>query len=66
MAVMTVGITSPTQVGQPNARAPTLPIAMPTQPRMNMFMNTCQPASQPRSSSAPSPPKRSTCHSAWV
>jgi hypothetical protein len=41
-------------------------MAIPTQPRMNMFMNTCQPASQPRSNSDPRPLNRSVCHSACV
>jgi hypothetical protein len=64
-AVIMVGTTRPTHNGHPNASSQTLPIAMPTQPRMNMFMNTCHPASHPLRSSAPIPPNRMICHSAW-
>jgi hypothetical protein len=52
---MRVGITSPTHTGQPKTRAPTFPMAIPTHPRMNMFMKTCHPASHPLRSSAPRP-----------
>ena len=41
-------------------------MAIPTHPRMNMFMKTCQPAIHPLRSSAPSPPNLKTFHSAWV
>jgi len=47
---------SPVHVGQPKRKKQTFPIAMPTQPRMNMLRKTCQPATHPRSSSPDMPP----------
>ena len=47
-------------------KAHTFPIAMPTQPRMNMLRKTCQPATQPLRSSPAIPLKRIDCHSACV
>ncbi len=66
MAQMEEKTISPTHSGQLKKTLQIFPIAMPTQPSTNMFMNTLQPAIQPRSSSLPSPLKRRLCHSAWV
>ena len=56
----------PIQSGQSKRYWQTFPIAMPTQPRMNMLRKTCQPATQPRRSSPDIPPNLSDCHSACV
>ena len=52
---MVVKNVTPNHGGQPNRYMQTLPIAAETHATTNMFMKVCQPASQPRRSSAPRP-----------